>query len=191
MFLLSWAAVFLISVFPRAQSVTPYIINATGGSYTFSRHDISVDWNIGEMTLVNSLLVSLPKKEKIVVLTNGLLQPAKAGGNGDDSEDGDEGGGDDKNVFFTTADIKVFPNPTTNYVDVQFLLNEGGRVRLSLFSAMGAQLYAKEIEVAGHGRIERIPVNTYPTGSYMLNVQLESPDGSLKKQGSYKIIKIN
>lgn len=183
--ILSFAAFFLFISFLHSQSITPYINNSIGGSFKVDYKNFYVDWNVGEMTLVNTMTSS--GYYGLYVLTNGLLQPedkfSKDGDHGDD--------GEDKNINFTTGDIKVFPNPAVNYVEVDFFINETGKVRLSLFNTMGEQVYTKEIFISGKGRTERIPMGGYTQGAYMLYIQMDTTAGNTKKQGVFKIVKTN
>lgn len=186
--ILSFAAFFLFISFLHSQSITPYINNSIGGSFKVDHKDFYVDWNVGEMTLVNTMTSS--GYYGLYVLTNGLLQPesdnGKHGGDGDDDKYIT-----DTKLNFTTSDIKVFPNPAVNYVEVDFFINETGKVRLSLFNTMGEQVYTKEIFISGKSRTERIPMGGYTQGAYMLYIQMETTAGNTKKQGVFKIVKTN
>ena len=180
-------AVFASPFIIRAQSITPRVINSTGGSFkVFDNrgrdNSFFLDWSVGEMTLVNTMRTAGDKKF-LYIITNGFLQPEFGP---------DEGNEDhlDKTIFLTSSDIKVFPNPAVDYVDVNFLLADAGNAKLTLYNSMGQQVYAKEISINGKTRIEHIPMNGFTQGSYMLYIQVIMP-GNKTRQGSFKIVKTN
>ena len=190
--ILSILAVFCFLTLLHSQSITPYTINSTGGSFkpdestdgAFKSDDkkIFLDWSVGEMTLVNTLRG--PGFVKIYILTNGLLQPTmKKEGEGEEDKN-------DKKIEFTTGDIKVFPNPANSYVQVNFLMKETGKIRLTLFNTMGQQVYTKEVNNYGHHTIERISMSGYTQGTYLLFIEM-GPPGIRMKRWSYKIVKAN
>ena len=173
--------VVFFSSYLNAQSVTPSVINSTGGSASIDYRNFMLDWSVGEMTLVNTLQGT--SNSHLYILSNGFLQPNDMANIKDNQPYY-------KQELFTATEIKVYPNPTNNYVELSFQLQETGTVRLTLFNAMGQQLYSKQLTVDAKNRVERIPMNTYAQGSYVLNVQLEDAgSGTLKKTGVYKIIK--
>jgi hypothetical protein len=178
--LFSLAGILFLSM-ARAQSITPSVINSTGGSAVSGNNPSNafyLDWNVGEMTLVNTMRTS---GKKILIITNGFLQPEYSGDNGNEPERLLTG-------WFTNAEVRVFPNPASEYVDVNLFFEETGTVRLNLFSVMGEQLFTREFSVTSKARVEQVPVRSYTPGTYLLQVQLFS-EGKLVKQGSFKIVK--
>ena len=166
----------------RAQSITPTVINSSGGSAVIDvqNHPFHLDWNVGEMTLVNTMRTT---GKKILIITNGFLQPEYSGDHGEERQQVNPD-------LFTRSEITVYPNPTSDYVDVNLVFEKTGTVRLSLFNIMGEKLFTREFPVNTKTRTEHIPVDKYSQGTYLLNVQLVS-EGKIIKQGSYKIVKTN
>jgi hypothetical protein len=168
--------------FAGAQSITPTVINSSGGSAVINVQNLPfhLDWNVGEMTLVNTITGSGPK---LLIITNGFLQPEYSGDHG---QEGEKPGAD----LFTRSQITVFPNPTSEYVDVTLFFDQPGTVRLNLFNIMGEKLFSRETLLNTKTSSEHIPMAKYTPGTYLLHVQLVS-QGKIIKQGSYKIVKTN
>ena len=165
----------------RTQSIAPAVINSTGGSAvsgTNPSNAFYLDWNVGEMTLVNTMRTS---GKKILIITNGFLQPEYSGDHGNEPERFVTG-------LFTDAEVRVYPNPASEYVDVNLYFQDAGTVRLNLFSVMGEQLFTREFTVNSKSRVAQIPVRSYTPGTYLLQVQLFS-EGKIIKQGSFKVVK--
>ena len=172
----------VFSLLSNAQSITPTVVNSSGGSavITVSGHPFHLDWSVGEMTLVNTMRGT---GTKLLIITNGFLQPEYSG---DQGEEGQQL----KAELFTRSEITVYPNPTSDYVDVNLIFDQTGTARLSLFNVMGEKLFTREFPVTTKTRTEHIAVDKYTQGTYLLHVQLVY-QGKIIKQGSYKIVKIN
>lgn len=166
----------------RAQSVTPTVVNSSGGSAVINvqNQPFHLDWSVGEMTLINTISGA---GGKILIITNGFLQPEYSGDHGEERQQ-------ISTDLFTKSEITVYPNPTSEYVDVNLLFEQTGTARLSLFNIMGEKLFTREFTVNTKTRTEHIPMDKYSQGTYLLQVQLVS-DGKIIKQGSYKIVKTN
>lgn len=174
----SFALSFFLFSILSAQSITPHVINSSGGTYKVPSQNYYLDWSVAEMTLVNTMSHPAPH-HGLYVITNGYLQPDK-------KEEGDDKREQTSN--FTANEIKVYPNPAVNHVEVKFYAGPSGHVRLTLFNVSGLIVYTKLISLYGKGSIERIPLANLTAGTYMLNVQME--DGANGKQGSFKIVKM-
>lgn len=155
-----------------AQSVGPQVINTTGGTYFFGY--TTVDWNVGEMVLVNTL----QSGNLQVLVTNGFLQPFA-----------DKPADINNNTVFGPEEIKVFPNPATTYVEIDFLTKQKGRVGFHLYDGLGQLVYKKEFYSFGYGHIERIDMQRFAASEFYLYIVLVAEAGSVDKKGSYKIIK--
>jgi hypothetical protein len=155
----------------HSQNITPSIINSSGG---FSQQGYyQFEWSIGELALVNEMKNNING----VVVTNGFLQPYLLYPNSYNP-----------NQQFGAEEIKVFPNPASSYVEVDFLTKGKGSMGLALFNDVGQKLYSKQFYSDGLDRIERIPVSYLTGGVYILHVELKSGN-FVTKQGNYKIIK--
>jgi hypothetical protein len=168
--------------FAGAQSITPAVINSSGGSAVIDvqNHPFHLDWNVGEMTLVNTIQGG---GKKLLIITNGFLQPEYSGDHGEEKQQ-------PAAELFTRSEIRVFPNPTSEYVDVGLFFEQAGTVRLSLFNSMGEKLFARDLTGNSKTRTEHILMDKYSQGTYLLQIQLVF-EGKIIKQGSYKIVKTN
>jgi hypothetical protein len=125
--------------------------------------------------------------KKFIIITNGFLQPPK-----DDAE-GEE---DDHHYYEyvkpegTTPELKVFPNPATNYLTIDIPMQEMGKIKLALYNSMGELVYQKQI--TGYGKLTRetISMAAFMQGTYLLRVTIGSPTGRAKEL-TYKIFKAN
>jgi len=161
----------------QAQSISPSIVNATGGSFNNSASNISVDWSVAEMSLVNTLQST--GTNKVYILTNGVLQP--------DAKKGGKKGA----ARFSTDEVKVFPNPAVDYVEVAIATKESGTFHLQLYNSIGQLVYTKNFKTAGAAHIEKISVSTFAAGTYLLSVEMESSMTSETKKSIYTIVKLD
>ena len=164
-------ALFFPITFCFSQSIKPDVINISGGSSTGGYYQI--EWSVGEMALVNEMQV-----QNNLTITNGFLQPYV--------------------LFpanyslasvFEADDIKIFPNPATYFVEVNFKTKQKGRITLRFIDAVGRCVYTQQVNCYGVDLIQRIPVNRLPAGTYMLQVNLDSFLGYVSKTGIYKVVK--
>lgn len=154
-----------------AQSITPAILNATGGTYYFTYY--RVEWSFGESMAIETM--SSPN----IIVTNGVLQP----------------GTHDPAIVFNDGawdrdEIKVLPNPTQNMLEIDFFSKHQGKITMNLYDESGRFLSNKQFDYYGTGRIERWDLARYPSGMYFLNIQLEPTGTSVAKKGSFKVQKI-
>jgi hypothetical protein len=165
------AGIFL-SFVSYSQSVTPAILNATGGTnfFTFYRFE----WSFGESMAINTM-----GPVSNIVVTNGVLQPGThtpATINNTGVWDRDE--------------IRILPNPTPNRLEIDFFSKQQGKVTLNLIDETGRFLARRQFDYHGTGRIEIWDLSGYPSGAYFLNISLEPTGTSVAKKGTYKVIKI-
>ena len=154
-----------------AQSITPSILNATGGTYFFNY--TRVEWSFGESMAIETMSASN------IIVTNGILQPGThipATINNDGTWDRDE--------------IKVLPNPTPDILEIDFFSKHKGKVTMNLYDESGRFMGSKQFDYFGTGRIEKWDLSRYASGMYFLNIQLEPTGNSVKKKGSFKVQKI-
>jgi hypothetical protein len=156
-----------------AQSIAPSVIN-TGGGY-FQAGYYQFEWSIGELALVGEMKSS----NNSLVITNGFIQPyihSPATNN--------------TNNIFGNDEIKVFPNPASSYVEINFFTKQMGRITLSFYDGSGRKILSVADSYYGVGLIKRIPVSQLPNEVYMLHVDLDPYPGYTSKKGVYKIVKI-
>ena len=180
-------AAFLLYYAASSQSITPFILNSSGGTAKAEEKKVHLDWSVGEMTLVNTMQSGGVKK--FIIITNGFLQPPKDDGEGDEDENID--------YFYkyvrpetSLPQLKVFPNPATNYLTIDIAMQERAKVKLTLYNSMGELVYQKEI--TGYSKLTRetISMAAYMQGTYLLRVTIAAP-GARAKEFTYKIFKAN
>jgi hypothetical protein len=156
-----------------AQSISPSVINTGGGSFQAGYYQF--EWSMGELALVGEMNSS----DNSLVITNGFIQPFiqyPATNN--------------TNNIFGNDEIKVFPNPASSYVEINFFTKQMGRITLSFYDGAGRKILSVTDSYYGVGLIKRIPVSQLPNEVYMLHVDLAPYPGYSSKKGVYKIIKI-
>src|SRR5678816_2175651 len=107
----------------NAKSVAPSVINAGGG--TFQAGYYQFEWSLGELALVGEMNSS----NNSLVITNGFIQPFiqyPASNN--------------TNNIFGNDEIKVFPNPASSYVEINFFTKQKGRITLSFYDGAGKKI---------------------------------------------------
>ena len=155
-----------------AQSVTPSIINTTGGTnfFTFYRFE----WSFGEAVAVETL--SAPT----LTVTNGVLQPETH-----------NPATTSNTPLWDKDEIILLPNPVRNMLEIDFFSKKKGRVTINLIDATGKLLDNRQFEYYGTGRIEKWNMEKYPAGVYFFNIMLQSnPSATVSKKGAFKVVKI-
>ena len=156
-----------------AQSISPATLNTTGGTYIFTYY--RVEWSFGESMAINTMTDA----NSNVFVTNGILQPNThnpATVNNNTAWDRDE--------------IRILPNPTQNVIEIDFFTKQKGKVIMNLFDESGRYIANRQFDYFGNGSIQRWDLTQFPSGMYLLNIQLQPTGTSVAKNGSYKVIKI-
>jgi type IX secretion system substrate protein len=166
--------VFFISISCFSQRITPSVINVSGGASQQGNYQF--EWSVGEMSLVNQM----ESRPNLFVLTNGFLQPYTI-----------HEGVNYSNNQFGADELKVFPTPASSFVEVNLFTKQQGRLKISFYNDMGQKVYSTELQVFGVDLIQRIPVNRFAQGTYLLHVELDADPNFVSKEGVYKIIKIH
>ena len=154
-----------------SQSITPSILNSTGGTnmYTFYR----LEWSFGEAIAIETM--STPNLQ----VTNGVLQP---------------GTHNPATVYNNSTwdkdEIRILPNPTRDMLEIDFFSKQKGRVTMNLFDASGRLMGTKQFDYFGVGSIQKWSFAYYTSGAYYLNIQLEPTGTSVGKKGTYQVQKI-
>ena len=156
-----------------AQTITPQVINTTGG--TFRKGYYSLDWSVGELALVDQFKTS----REFYIVTNGFLQSFT------DSPDRPLTAG-----AFNRDEIIILPNPTSGRLEINFFIQEKGEALLTLYDAVGGRVLTRRVPLEGYGRFERLNLTGLTGSTYMLNIEFTGSTGELKKKGIYKIVKI-
>lgn len=158
--------------FSSAQAITPQVINVTGGSAIKGYYRF--DWNVGEMCIIDTYT------KPGVILENGFLhagierpKPAQAPD------------------FIAKGEIMIFPNPVYTITELNLNMPQPGKVNLRLMDIRGKLIMNKQFDYNGMGLIEKIDLQPYPAGTYMLHVLLSPTDQSMPaRKGIYKLIHI-
>ncbi|MEO5681753.1 MAG: T9SS type A sorting domain-containing protein [Chitinophagaceae bacterium] len=157
------------------QAVTPQVINSTGGS--FVNNNYIIEWNVGEMALVTAMQSSNANGN--YVFSNGFLQPFALFPKQTEK-------------MFGINDIRIFPNPAREKVEISFQVPTPGRIRLCLYDGMGQAVFVSEFLNTGLPHTEKINLSGMASGSYLLQATLSCGTEPVQlTRGTYKIIKIN
>lgn len=157
----------------NSQVVTPSVMNTAGGNFQSGYYQF--EWSLGELSLVGDMTSS----NNSFVITNGFIQSHIQYPSANNS-----------NNIFQNEEIKIFPNPASSYVEINFLSKQKGRITISFYDGAGKKVYTTSDTYYGVGLIKRIPVNHLPNEVYMLHIDLDPFPGFVAKKGVYKIIKI-
>lgn len=165
-------ALLLLSLTASSQSVSSSVINTAGSS--FAQGYFVIDWSLGEMSLVNSMT----SPNGALILTNGFLQP------------GAPNPGDNNHGRFTVDEIKILPNPTYNNVEINFSTLEQGTIDVVVYDVAGRRLLIRQVIGNGLKTSEKIDLSRFAAGTYLFWIELNPLPGSVRKTGSYKIVKL-
>ena len=166
-------AFLLISANCFSQSISSSVVNAGGGSFKNGYYQF--EWSIGEMSLINEM----QSGSNNLIVTNGFLQPY---------------------ILYPATyynknncmldEVRIFPNPASRYVEINFFTKEKGRITLDFFDALGKKVYSEQIISNGVDLIHRRPVAKFASGTYMLYINLDGDPGYRSKRSAFKILKI-
>ena len=164
------------------QSQISQVINASGG--TSQNRGYRIEWSIGELALINEM----DAVDSSHILTNGFLQP---------TDTLIQPPLQQKPIFFnniefSTADVRIFPNPTQDILEIHFLQNIAGKIVVQLYSEPGYMIYKHEIFAYGPGLVEKINMKGFTKGIYILNIKRLNPTSERYdlETASFKIIRL-
>lgn len=164
-----------IFMYAAAQSPQDYkqtVINSSGGSSSHGYYQF--EWNVGEAALINQMG---DVNEKLIV-TNGFLQPylLYPGRNNTDNA-------------FDVDEVRIFPNPATHYIEINFFTKQKGKLTIHFYDALGKKVFSKELTSNGVDLVDRIPITKLSQGIYILHIELTGEEGFVSKKSSYKFVK--
>lgn len=164
------AAVLLGATSLHAQST----LNVTGNSAKID--GMTFEYSIGEMTLVST------ERSSNFIITQGLLQPGKAGSQTPDA--------DGNNILNDLSDrVRLYPNPTDNLLFVELQALVGGECSYELFDATGkVVLSKKETQQEGINKFQ-LELNALAAGTYYLVLSSPGLQNQMQKY-SFKIQKV-
>ncbi len=152
----------------RAQGVGPATINAVGNSAIIGSSEF--DWSIGEMTMVSTVTAGS------IIITQGVLQQS-------DISVGVP------NYSPIARQLKVFPNPASTVVNLQYSTQTAGTLFYKLMDLNGKIISRQTINVKEGATTEQINVSALACATYMLEVTVNT--GNAQPENiSYKIQKI-
>ena len=156
-----------------AQPAYPSAINIAGK--TSAVGNFSLEWSVGESAAITTM------GNSNLVVTNGLLQF--------NVENQTEA---NLVTAFLPDEIKVYPNPVKNILDINILHANKGQHLIELLDGKGNKIKDLQLDYNGMGALENWNLSGLPAGQYFLNIRQINPiNGKLMKKGAYKILKIN
>lgn len=165
-----------------AQSIRPFVFNATGGVYDDVNSYFRYEWSIGELTLIDIFA----KPDSLVVVTQGLLQPCT-----------DIITRSFFSTLFAPGEFRLFPNPTRGKFELDFFVRENGKMELTLTDNFGKILETRHYDYNGCCRIEYFDLTRYPAGTYFVIANL-SPDrtrpgdgATIIRHSGIRVVRIN
>src|SRR5215510_8178043 len=157
----------------NSQVVAPSVMNTAGGTVRSGYYQF--EWSIGELAIVGDMT----GLNGSIVFTNGFIQSHIQYPSGNNAD-----------ANFGNDEIKIFPNPASTYVEINFFTKQKGRLTTSFYDAAGKKVYTATDVYYGVGFIKRIPVSQLPNEVYMIHIDLDPFPGYTAKKGAYKIIKV-
>ena len=156
-----------------AQLASPGTVNVSGESAAIGNYRF--EWSLGESVAITTMINSN------LLVTNGFLQfnvqnqPIANLVNS-----------------FLPDEIRVYPNPVQNILDINILHANRGKHQIELLDANGLKVKEVQLDYTGMGAIEKWNLSGLTAGQYFLNIrQMDAVTGRLVKSGAFKILKIN
>jgi hypothetical protein len=148
----------------RSQSLSPEVIATAGDYYVGS--NASLSWTLGEPIIETFTATGN-------ILTQGFQQPTY-----------DVTGIDDrpgsKNENYT--DINVFPNPASDYLNVNFIKISHSGVTVQMYDLQGKVVIDKQMQT---NALQQLDLGKISKGNYIL--RFTSPSGEVLR--SFKVVK--
>jgi hypothetical protein len=158
-----------------AQLASPGTVNVSGESASFDKYRF--EWSLGESVAITTMSNS----NSNLLVTNGFLQfnvqnqPLANLVNS-----------------FLPDEIRVYPNPVQNILDINILHANRGKHQIELLDANGLKVKEVQLDYTGMGAIEKWNLSGLTAGQYFLNIrQMDAVTGRLVKSGAFKILKVN
>jgi hypothetical protein len=156
-----------------AQTTAPYAVNIAGNQASVG--NFNLEWSVGESAAITTM------GNSNLIVTNGLLQ-----NNVENQSESNKIG------IFLPNEIKVYPNPVKNILDINILHANKGKHLIELFDAKGVKIKAVQLVYNGLGALESWNLSSLSAGQYILNIrQMHPTNGKQMKNGVFKILKIN
>ncbi len=157
----------------NGQTENLQVINSTGG--TSENEGYSIEWSVGEISSVNQM----NSEDSTYLFTNGFVQPMQLS---------------DKNLGTNVSsdNIRIFPNPATDILEIDFLQSISGKILIQLSNNAGQVIYTDEVMVHGFGFIKKINMKSFIKGNYSLRIQkiILGSEVNNPQPSFYKIVKL-
>jgi hypothetical protein len=119
----------------NSQIVAPAVMNTGGGTAQSGYYQF--EWSIGELALVGDMTNS----GNSLVITNGFIQSLIQYPSRNNSD-----------YTFGNDEIKIFPNPASSFVEINFLTKQRGRITISFYDGAGKTIYTSSDPYYGVGK---------------------------------------
>jgi hypothetical protein len=160
----------ITSISVRAQTLSPTILNSSGGTATVN--GINYEYSFGEMTMISTFTSS-----KLIV-TQGLLQ----------TKMDTVASGIAKNEL-PAPSISVYPNPAQQLINFESEYPAAGKLQYELMDAAGKLIQSKQLTVTAGKNKETIDLSEVTAGMYLLKITLSQGKETFFQNS--KIQKIN
>lgn len=139
---------------PSTQTTCAAASQAVAGKFVIS-------YTIGEMPLVQSW------QNNALLITQGVLQPVTYIV-------------DTTNECFTTAELKLYPNPTDGTFSIQYAMLKKGKALTVLYNTAGQKLQIDEFDYNSF-LLKKYDITKYANGQYHLLFTFTEETGKVRK----------
>ena len=164
----TFANIFLVLICCQlySQSITPYVVSTRGGY--FSNSTSSLSWTLGQLASTSLMATNN-------ILTQGFQQPYYF---------------DPFNIpvaLTDSFDIKVYPNPAVDHVNIAYSTLQEGKIKFELFDLLGNKLMPDIEKYSGISkRVFELNLSNFDSGIYLLRILSEKT----RIINTHKIVKI-
>lgn len=83
-------------------------------------------------------------------------------------------------TFGKVQDVRIFPNPASDFIDVDLKVYEGKQVNIFIYNGMGKLVNTTNVESATSAPLH-IDIDNFTSGSYLIRVQVEGKRDVIKQ----------
>jgi Secretion system C-terminal sorting domain len=83
-------------------------------------------------------------------------------------------------TFGKVQDVRIFPNPASEFIDVDLKVYEGRQVNIFMYNGMGKLVNTTNVESATSAPLH-IDIDNFTSGSYLIRVQVEGKRDVIKQ----------
>jgi hypothetical protein len=141
------------------NGVVPAVMNTAGGhDYNLPLKPLMFEWSLGELVLVQSFSPA----DSSFMITQGVLQPCT-----------DDILHSPYTLFFENGDYKLYPNPTSGKVTLDFFVKMPGTMSLQLINSTGQIIESRSYYYNGCCNTEVFDLTRLPNGIYFVVADLK------------------